>query len=109
MSSVLWPPTHEPVTMAAVSRSSGVHSTPASVHGLARGDHRELREAVDEVGAAVVEVRLVAVALHFGAVLKPHLGHVGGFDRADAGAALPQRFRELRRYSGPERRSRPYR
>ena len=30
MSSVLWPPTHDPVMIAAVSRSSGVHSTAAS-------------------------------------------------------------------------------
>ena len=43
--------------MAADSRNSGVHSTPASATGLARGDHRELREAVDEIGAAVFEVR----------------------------------------------------
>jgi hypothetical protein len=30
MSSVLWPPTQDPVMMAAVSRSSGVQETPAS-------------------------------------------------------------------------------
>ncbi len=43
------------------------------LHGLARGDHRELRETVDEIGAAIFEVRLVAVAAHFGAVLKSEL------------------------------------
>ena len=59
--------------MAADSRSSGVHSTAALRHGLARGDDRELGEAVDEIGAAVVEIGLMAVSLDFGAVLETEL------------------------------------
>ena len=57
--------------------------------GLARGDHGELREAVDEIGAAVVEVGRVRIAAHLGAIVKPKLGDIGGFDGADAAAGLP--------------------
>ena len=65
------------------------------LHRLARGDHRELREAVDEIGAPVFEVGLVAVAFDFGAVLKAQ--RVMSVDSIwpDAAAALAQRFGEL--------------
>ena len=109
MSSVLWPPTHEPVTMAAVSRNSGRPLDAGVLHGLARGDDGELREAVDEVGAAVVEIGLMAVALDLGAVLEAHLRHVGGFDRTDAAAPRAQRIREFRGVPAQARRSRPCR
>ncbi len=69
-------------------------------HGFTRGYHRELREAVDEIGAPVVKIGLMGVAPYFGAVLKPHLRHVGRFDGADAGAARPQAFaRPRKRYA----------
>jgi len=64
--------------------------------GLARGDYGELRETVHEVGAAVVEVWLMAVTPHLGGVLEAQQGAVHGFDGGDAGAALAQRLRELR-------------
>jgi hypothetical protein len=96
MSSVHWPPTQEPVTMAAFSRKLGRPGNSGVADGLARGDHGELRETVHEVGAAVVEVWLMAVTLYLGAVLEAELGAVGGFNGGDAGAALAKRLREFR-------------
>ena len=81
--------------IAAVSRSSGVHSMCASCHRLARRNHRELREAVHEVRAPVFEIGRVAVLLDLRAVLKADPRHVGGFDRRDAAAACQQRFGEF--------------
>ncbi len=64
-------------------------------HGLARGNHRELREAVHEVRAPVVEVRLVSVVLDLGAVLKTQARGVGGFNLPDAAAPFAQRLGEF--------------
>ena len=50
---------------------------PGIGHGLARGDHRELREAVDEVGVLVVEVGLMAVVLDLRPVLEAQHGAIG--------------------------------
>src|SRR5690242_17677037 len=63
---------------------------------LARGDDGELREAVHEIGAAIVEVRPVAVVGHLGAVLKTNLRHVGGLNRTDTAAAETERLGEFR-------------
>src|SRR6185369_34578 len=65
-------------------------------YGFARGDDGELGEAVDEVGPAVVEVRLMAVSAHLGAVLETDLRHVRGLDGADAAAPLTQSLGERR-------------
>src|SRR5262245_49214996 len=61
-------------------------------HGFTRRDDCELREAVNEVGAAILEIRPVAVALDFGAVPEPETAHIARFDRRDAAASHTQRF-----------------
>jgi hypothetical protein len=45
-------------------------------HRLARRDHGELREAVHEIGAPVLEIGFVSIAAHLRSVLKPQAGAV---------------------------------
>src|SRR5439155_2462179 len=64
---------------------------------LARGDHSELREAVDVVRLLLFEIVGGIVTLNFGAVLESQFGPGDQFDRAYSAAALFERVPEVRR------------
>ena len=76
-------------------------------HGFARGDHRELREAVHEVRAAVVEVRLVAVVLALRRRSESATGRRRWIRSGRCPAGPGARPPRIPRCSGRGRRSRP--
>src|SRR5581483_1096761 len=76
---------------------------PRALHRLARRDHFELREAVHEIRAPVLKLRRVTVAAYLGAILKPQLRAIRGFNPADSQTALAQRRCHFR--NGPAERA----
>ncbi len=61
--------------IAALSRSSSVHSIPAMRHGLAGSDDGKLREAIHEAKGFAGKVRFGVITEHRGAVLETDLIH----------------------------------
>ncbi len=59
--------------------------------GFAGGNHRELREAVEMIGATALEIFRGIVIAHFGAVLEAQKGRINGSYWADGGDAAAYR------------------
>src|SRR5713101_3401569 len=56
--------------------------------GFTRRDHGELRKAVDEIGALVIEVGMMIVGRDFGSILEAEAGTIGRLNRTNSGAAF---------------------
>ena len=78
-------------------------------NGFARRDHRELRKAVDEIGALVVEVGAMIVGRDFGSILEAEARAIGRLNRANSGPAFAQSAAELLDSAAQRARSRRYR
>ena len=65
--------------------------------GFARGHQRELGEAIEQVGAAGVEMFPRIEPANLGAVRKSQFGEFDGFQWCDAGAPFAESAREFRR------------
>src|SRR5207248_2895988 len=57
-------------------------------HGFARGDYGELREAVDEIGALVIEIGAVIVGHDLRSITEAQGGAIGRLYRTDSGTAF---------------------
>src|SRR5579871_665697 len=58
---------------------------------LPRGNHAELRKAVEKSGVPFIEVQARVKARHLGGILKPELGAIDAFERPDTRTPLYKR------------------
>ena len=64
-------------------------------NGFTRRDHRELRKAVDEIGAFIIEVGAMVVGRDFRSILEAEARAIGRLNRANSGPAFAQSAAKL--------------